>query len=63
MTLRKNTERPETVSLGTNILINPSQESIIAAKKNLQPPEKKLIPLWDGKSGKRILDVIMSLLK
>lgn len=63
MTLRKNTERPETISLGTNVLIHPSQESILAAKKNLQAPEKKLIPLWDGKSGKRILDVIMSLFK
>ena len=63
MTLRKNTERPETISLGTNVLIHPSQESILSAKKNLQAPEKKLIPLWDGKSGKRILDVIMSLFK
>jgi UDP-N-acetylglucosamine 2-epimerase (non-hydrolysing) len=63
MTLRKNTERPETISLGTNILINPTKESIIASKKNTQIPVKKSIPLWDGKAGTRISNIIMALLE
>jgi len=64
MTLRDNTERPETISLGTNELIGTNP-------KNIQPYLSKLfsdnwkqsqdIPLWDGKTARRIIDAILKL--
>ncbi|KAF0236572.1 MAG: UDP-N-acetylglucosamine [Prolixibacteraceae bacterium] len=66
MTLRNNTERPETVTVGTNELlgINP---------KNIKPSMERLfqgnwktgkIPeLWDGKTGERIVEQLILLRK
>tara|TARA_B100000900_G_C20583486_1_gene718550 strand:- start:950 stop:2035 length:1086 start_codon:yes stop_codon:yes gene_type:complete len=66
MTLRNNTERPETVKYGTNEIIG-------ASTKLIKPMLEKLIlgnwksgqapALWDGKSGDRIIQTIINLKK
>ena len=64
MTLRNNTERPETVHIGTNELIGtdpsaikPSLEKLFAGKwKKGDIPE-----LWDGYTAKRIVSIIKDL--
>jgi UDP-N-acetylglucosamine 2-epimerase (non-hydrolysing) len=64
LTLRDNTERPETVSIGTNELIGTSPENIAPAMKILFNGEWKTgsIPhLWDGKCSKRIVKTLKNL--
>jgi UDP-N-acetylglucosamine 2-epimerase len=64
LTLRENTERPETISVGTNELIGTNPKNIGPAMKTLFSGEWKTggIPeLWDGKSAKRIMDVLQNL--
>ncbi len=61
MTLRNNTERPETVHLGTNELIGTDPKAIKPALEKLFAGEwkKGTIPeKWDGKTAKRIVDII-----
>ncbi len=61
LTLRDNTERPETVTLGTNELIGTDPANIPPAMKRLFAGEWKkgtIPPLWDGKTGKRIVDIL-----
>ncbi len=62
MTLRDNTERPETISLGTNELIGTDPKAIAPAMKKLFSGNWKTgsIPqLWDGKTAERIVDIIL----
>jgi UDP-N-acetylglucosamine 2-epimerase (non-hydrolysing) len=64
ITLRDNTERPETIDLGTNELIGTNPNAIPPAlKKLLNGNWKKggIPPKWDGKTGKRIIDLILNL--
>ena len=61
ITLRDNTERPETVSLGTNELIGTNPVSIKPALENLFSGnwKKGEIPeLWDGNASVRIVEAI-----
>ena len=61
LTLRDNTERPITVSQGTNKIIGNKQKIIIEEVRNILDDEKKTygIPeLWDGKTALRIADII-----
>lgn len=61
MTLRNNTERPETVHLGTNELIGTDPKAIKPALEKLFAGgwKKGTIPeKWDGKTAKRIVDII-----
>ena len=61
VTLRDNTERPETIELGTNELIgtNPKNISIALTKLfNDNWKKGKIPPLWDGETGKRIIEVL-----
>ncbi|MBL7998601.1 MAG: UDP-N-acetylglucosamine 2-epimerase (non-hydrolyzing) [Candidatus Kapabacteria bacterium] len=61
LTLRTTTERPVTVSLGTNILIQPNGKEIREAMNALltQPRKKGTVPpLWDGKAAERICEII-----
>jgi len=58
MTLRDNTERPETVSIGTNELIGTNPKAIQPALQNLLSGNWKkgaIPPLWDGKASERII--------
>lgn len=61
ITLRDNTERPETVELGTNELIGTNPSAIKPTLDKLFKGEwkKGVIPdLWDGKSAERIINHI-----
>ena len=60
LTLRYNTERPETVDLGSNTLVGRSEKLIIKNINNIinnTYKSSKKIPKWDGKTGKRIAKI------
>ncbi len=64
MTLRDNTERPETVTEGTNELIGTNPKAIAPAMEKLFSGNWKTgqIPhLWDGKTASRIVEIILHL--
>lgn len=64
LTLRDNTERPETITVGTNELIGTNPQSIPPALKILFDGEWKKggIPeLWDGKTANRIVEHLLSI--
>jgi UDP-N-acetylglucosamine 2-epimerase (non-hydrolysing) len=64
LTLRDNTERPETITLGTNELIGTDPEAIKPALQKLFSGEwkKGTIPeLWDGKTSERIIKHLLEL--
>jgi len=57
LTLRENTERPITVSLGTNVLVGRDPEKLrFELSRVLSGSAKKgtIPPLWDGHAGERI---------
>lgn len=61
MTLRDNTERPETITIGTNELLGVNPKAIAPAMKKLFDGswKKGSIPeLWDGKTGERIASIL-----
>ncbi|MGB3181829.1 MAG: UDP-N-acetylglucosamine 2-epimerase (non-hydrolyzing) [Cyclobacteriaceae bacterium] len=64
LTLRDNTERPETVEIGTNVLVGTSIPAIEkeVARLNAGEYKKGRIPeLWDGQAAKRIISKLMDL--
>lgn len=64
MTLRDNTERPETITIGTNELIGTNPKAINPAMEKLFSGEWKKgnIPeLWDGKTSERIVKLLLKL--
>ena len=64
ITLRDNTERPETCTVGTNELIGTKPEAIKPALDKLFAGEwkKGAIPeLWDGHAAERIIDILVQL--
>jgi len=64
MTLRDNTERPETITEGTNELIGTNPEAIAPAMKKLFSGDWKTggIPyLWDGHTAERIVKCLIEL--
>jgi UDP-N-acetylglucosamine 2-epimerase (non-hydrolysing) len=65
MTLRDNTERPETVTLGTNELLGTNPAALKPALDKLFAGKWKVgsIPeLWDGKASDRIVDALEHLM-
>lgn len=58
LTLRENTERPITVTVGTNRLIPFDSNVILDAIKNMQRIEGDIPDLWDGMATERIVDII-----
>jgi UDP-N-acetylglucosamine 2-epimerase (non-hydrolysing) len=65
LTLRDSTERPETVTLGTNELIGTDPARLPPALDRLfagQWKKGKVPPLWDGKTGERIVAALERLL-
>ncbi len=66
ITLRDNTERPETVSIGTNELIGTNPKAIEPAMKKLfsgQWKKGEIPRLWDGKTAERIVSVLLNINK
>lgn len=64
MTLRDTTERPETVTMGSNELVGTDPAVIPAWLDHLfdgQWKRGRVPPLWDGKAGERIVDALLSL--
>jgi UDP-N-acetylglucosamine 2-epimerase (non-hydrolysing) len=64
LTLRNNTERPVTVTMGTNILVGQDGTMLRAElTKILQGKQKQgtVPPLWDGHSGERIAEILSKL--
>lgn len=60
LTLRPNTERPVTITHGTNRLATPSTLIDLLDQALAEPvDEDRQPPLWDGHAGERIADVIM----
>ena len=63
LTLRENTERPITVSLGTNQLLGRDIARMKREVHRIIGGEKKAssaIPLWDGHAAERIANVVLS---
>ncbi len=61
LTLRDNTERPITIEMGTNRLVGSDPARIrqeALASLSAARPEAARPPLWDGKAGERIADVV-----
>lgn len=57
LTLRENTERPATITHGTNRLCDPNAEAILAAIADIKSggvPTDKTPELWDGRAAERI---------
>jgi UDP-N-acetylglucosamine 2-epimerase (non-hydrolysing) len=62
ITLRQNTERPVTVAVGANRLAGNQPEGIRAAIQSVldgKGPNIRIPELWDGRTGIRIVDVLM----
>jgi UDP-N-acetylglucosamine 2-epimerase (non-hydrolysing) len=63
LTLRENTERPVTITSGTNVLVGAVKVKIISeTRKRLNGFSASHIcpPLWDGHAAERIVDIIKS---
>jgi len=61
LTVRENTERPVTITIGTNVLVGQNMGRLKEeVDRILSEPEKKgaVPPLWDGRAGERIADVV-----
>ncbi|HEX3280323.1 MAG TPA: UDP-N-acetylglucosamine 2-epimerase (non-hydrolyzing) [Pyrinomonadaceae bacterium] len=61
LTLRENTERPITVTMGTNKVVGTETSRITAAASTAlaeTPRAPVSIPLWDGHTAERIVDVL-----
>lgn len=66
ITLRDNTERPETITLGTNELIGTDPKAVAPAMEKLFSGKwkKGSIPeLWDGKTSPRIVNHLLEIFK
>ena len=64
ITLRDNTERPETCTIGTNELIGTNPDHIKPALDKLFDGRWKkggVPPLWDGHTAERIVDILIGL--
>lgn len=64
LTLRENTERPATITEGTNRLVKPTKESILTAYRDIlaHPVDTSRAPkFWDGKAAERIAEVFLKL--
>ncbi|MBM4175165.1 MAG: UDP-N-acetylglucosamine 2-epimerase (non-hydrolyzing) [Ignavibacteria bacterium] len=62
LTLRDNTERPITTTLGTNKLIGTNYNKIYDeahSRLNKKQTDSSIPPLWDGKAGERIAEILV----
>ena len=62
LTVRENTERPITVSVGTNILVGRDPNKLRMELSRIlggQMKKRTVPPLWDGRAGERIADILV----
>ena len=64
LTVRPNTERPITISHGTNRLVEPDEVGGWVGRILAAPPVQSAVspivpPLWDGHAGERIADIVV----
>jgi len=62
LTVRENTERPITVSMGTNVLVCRDRDKLRSelSRALVGDPKKRTVPpLWDGHAGERIAEVLV----
>lgn len=62
LTLRENTERPVTISEGTNLLVGTDPAKIVAAARDVLAGKGKtgrIPPLWDGQAARRIVEILL----
>ena len=62
LTVRENTERPVTVTLGTNILVGQDMARLRGEAQRIMAGDAKkgtVPPLWDGKASERIAEIII----
>ena len=64
LTLRDNTERPTTISEGTNRLVGRAPATVLGAYHGVRanPPVARRPALWDGKAGLRCAEAIATVL-
>jgi UDP-N-acetylglucosamine 2-epimerase (non-hydrolysing) len=63
LTLRENTERPATITHGTNQLVGTDPGRVVDAWQRAQTAASahRVPPLWDGQAARRIVDVLRQL--
>src|SRR5207248_10259272 len=65
LTLRENTERPVTISAGTNRVVGTRPDAIVSAFNQViaeRPGPAKVPELWDGRTADRIANVLREFL-
>ncbi len=64
LTVRPNTERPVTIEVGTNRLVERAPEALVkAARERLREPRETthgVPPLWDGATAPRVVDALLA---
>jgi UDP-N-acetylglucosamine 2-epimerase (non-hydrolysing) len=59
VTLRDNTERPETLNVGSNILVGVEPESVLNGTKEMTKKDRSWTnPYGDGKTAERIISIL-----
>ncbi|MBL4710639.1 MAG: UDP-N-acetylglucosamine 2-epimerase (non-hydrolyzing) [Flavobacteriales bacterium] len=64
LTIRDNTERPSTIDLGSNELMELNENAILSRIESIlsdNTEESSIPPLWDGKATQRIVEVLEKL--
>jgi len=60
VTLRDNTERPESVEVGANVLAGAEPERIVECARAMRSATRDWPnPFGDGRSGERIVDLLI----
>lgn len=62
LTVRENTERPITVTVGTNLLVGQDLQRLSVETQRIlagQAKQGAIPPLWDGKAGLRIAELLL----
>lgn len=60
VTIRENTERPETVHVGSNIVCGTSAQGIVKGVERMMRADRKWKnPFGDGRTGRRVKDILL----
>jgi UDP-N-acetylglucosamine 2-epimerase (non-hydrolysing) len=66
LTVRENTERPVTITIGTNVLVGRDTAVLMSELSRILRSDRKVggvPPLWDGHAAERIAKVIVATTK